>query len=164
MIALWTIPDILIIHLKRFTFDTCMASGHMLRSKVDDKVEFPIEGLDLTKYILGPVDPDAPPVYRLFGVSEHTGPTANSGHYTATVRNSIDGQWYRCNDSHVGRTSGEASITGGAYVLFYQRSKGISKWGGMSRAMAERKLDPFSRLEKDKEGFTKVKMKKKKSK
>lgn len=162
MIALWTVPDILILHLKRFTFEPNLLSGGMLRSKVDDTVSFPIDGLDLTKYILGPVDPDAPPIYRLIGVSEHIGPTANSGHYTATVRNSIDGQWYRYNDSNVGRTSGEAAITGGAYMLFYQRSKGYSKWAGMERAMKEREINPYGGLEIDQDGFKKVKAKKKK--
>jgi hypothetical protein len=96
-------------------------------------------------------------------VSEHIGPTANSGHYTATVRNSIDGQWYRCNDSHVGLTSGEASITGGAYLLFYQRAKGSTRWGGMYRAMKELNIDPYGISEPiDKEGFRQVKLKKKK--
>lgn len=162
MIALWSVPDILILHLKRFTFDTCMTSGNMLRSKIDAKVEFPIDGLDLTKNILGPIDPEAPPIYKLFGVSEHVGPTANSGHYTATVRNSINGQWYRCNDSHVGLTSGEASITGGAYLLFYQRSKGLSRWGGLANVMEERGINPYGGLETDQEGFMMVKNKKKK--
>ena len=159
MIALWSVPDVLILQLKRFTFDTCMSSGGMLRSKMDHKVEFPVEKLDLTKHILGPIDPDSPPVYKLFGVSEHTGPTANSGHYTATVRNSVDDSWYRCNDSHVGRTSGEASVTGGAYLLFYQRAKGLSRWAGMEKVMKERSIDPYGGLEKDLDGFTKVKSK-----
>lgn len=128
---------------------------------MDDTVVFPIEGLDLTKHVLGPVDPEAPPVYKLFGVSEHQGPTATSGHYTATVRNSIDGQWYRCNDSHIGSTSGEAAINGGAYLLFYQRTKGISKWAGMEKVMNELNIDPYGGLETDKEGFTTVKTKKK---
>jgi ubiquitin carboxyl-terminal hydrolase 8 len=163
LIALWSVPDILILHLKRFTFDTCMLSGGMLRSKVDNTVDFPINGLDLTKQVLGPIDPEAPPIYNLFGVSEHSGPTANSGHYTATIRNSVDGQWYRCNDSHVGLTSGEASITGGAYLLFYQRAKGITKWGGMHKVMKELGIDPYGGMEPiDKEGFRQVSTKKKK--
>lgn len=162
MIALWSVPDILILHLKRFTFDTCMTSGGMLRAKIDAKVDFPINGLDLTNQVLGPIDKENPPVYKLFGVSEHVGPTANSGHYTATVRNSIDGKWYRCNDSHVGQTTGEASITGGAYLLFYQRAKGTSKWAGMHKVMKERNVNPYGGLETDQEGFTKVKAKKKK--
>merc|ERR1712151_237232 len=81
MIALWSVPDILILHLKRFTFDHCSHSGTVLRSKIDYNIDFPIEGFDLTKYVLGPYDDDAPPVYKLFGVSEHSGKTANSGHY-----------------------------------------------------------------------------------
>lgn len=163
LIALWSVPDILILHLKRFTFDTCMLSGGMLRSKVDNTVEFPINGLDLTKNVLGPIDPDAPPIFNLFGVSEHSGPTANSGHYTATIRNSVDGQWYRCNDSHVGLTSGEASITGGAYLLFYQRAKGITKWGGMHKVMKELGIDPYGGMDPiGGEGFRQVKIKKKK--
>jgi ubiquitin carboxyl-terminal hydrolase 8 len=162
LIALWSVPDILIIHLKRFTFDKCLLSGSMLRSKIDHTVEFPVNGLDLTKDVLGPIDPEAPPIYNLFGISEHIGPTANSGHYTATVRNSVDGQWYRCNDSHVGLTSGEASITGGAYLLFYQRAKGRSKWAGMYKVMKEKGIDPYDGTNPiiDKEGFTQVKKKK----
>ena len=162
LIALWSVPDILILHLKRFTFDTCMLSGSMLRSKIDQTVEFPINRLDLTKEVLGPIDPEAPPIYNLFGVSEHSGPTANSGHYTATVRNSIDNQWYRCNDSHVGRTSGEASITGGAYLLFYQRAKGASKWGGMHKVMKEQGIDAYDGMHPiDADGFVPVKSKRK---
>ena len=162
MIALWSAPDVLILHLKRFQFENCMTSGGMLKSKVDDTVQFPIEGLDLTKYILGPVDPDAPPVYKLFGVSEHAGYTANSGHYTATVRNSVDGQWYRCNDSQVGVTSGEAAVTGGAYLLFYQRTKGTSKWAGMDKVMKEANVNPYGGLQID--GFEQVKSKTRKKK
>ncbi|CAB9517045.1 Ubiquitin carboxyl-terminal hydrolase [Seminavis robusta] len=149
MIAVWSVPDILILHLKRFTFNTCAQSGQVVRSKIDYKVDFPIETIDMTKFVLGPYDKDAPPIYKLIGVSEHVGTTANSGHYTATVRNSVDGMWYRCNDSHIGRTSGEAAVTGGAYLLFYQRKTGLSRWAGMESAMQEQK-----------EGFTKVKTKK----
>eukprot|EP00591_Stephanopyxis_turris_P004179 CAMPEP_0195513962 /NCGR_PEP_ID=MMETSP0794_2-20130614/5497_1 /TAXON_ID=515487 /ORGANISM="Stephanopyxis turris, Strain CCMP 815" /LENGTH=340 /DNA_ID=CAMNT_0040642101 /DNA_START=507 /DNA_END=1529 /DNA_ORIENTATION=+ len=135
LITLWSTPDILILHLKRFKFNTCNKNGRLLRSKVEHKVNFPVDGLDMSPFMVGPVDKDAPPVYTLFGVSEHQGKTANSGHYTATVRNSADGKWYRFNDSHVGITSSDASITGGAYVLFYQRSKGKSRWGGMENVI-----------------------------
>jgi len=129
-ITLWTTPDILILHLKRFHYDRC-ATGGLVRNKVENQVIFPVDNLDMAPYIMGPILDDAPAVYKLFGVSEHQGCTANSGHYTATVRNSRDGNWYRYNDSHVGITSGDASITGGAYLLFYQRSKGKARWAGM---------------------------------
>jgi ubiquitin carboxyl-terminal hydrolase 8 len=65
MIALWSAPDILILHLKRFTFDHCAKSNQVVRSKVDDRVLFPIDGLDLRKHALGPHDEDAPPIYNV---------------------------------------------------------------------------------------------------
>jgi ubiquitin carboxyl-terminal hydrolase 8 len=68
MIALWSVPDILIVHLKRFQFDHCSVSNQVVRSKVDDTVKFPIEGLDLRKHVLGPIDENAPPIYS---VSRH---------------------------------------------------------------------------------------------
>jgi ubiquitin carboxyl-terminal hydrolase 8 len=155
MIALWSVPDILILHLKRFQFENCSVSNNILRSKIDDTVKFPIDRLDLTKHVLGPIDQNAPPVFKLFGVSEHVGRTANSGHYTATVRNCKDGRWYRYNDAHVGETTGDAAVTGGAYLLFYQRTKGSARWAGMEKVIEE------GEIERDAEGFTAVKQKKK---
>jgi ubiquitin carboxyl-terminal hydrolase 8 len=157
MIALWSVPDILILHLKRFQFENCSVSNNLLRSKIDVTVKFPVDGLDLRKHVLGPIDEDAPPVYNLFGVSEHVGRTANSGHYTATVRNSKDGRWYRYNDAHVGETTGDAAVTGGAYLLFYQRAKGSARWAGM-----EKVIDNEGEIESDADGFVFVKTKKKK--
>ena len=169
MIALWSTPDIFILHLKRFSYDTCSRRGELVRSKIEDAVSFPVDRLDMTKYVLGPIDPDNPPVYKLLGVSEHSGPTASSGHYTATVRNSRDGKWYRYNDSHVGLTSGEAAVTGGAYLLFYQRSSGVSRWGGMERVIklgmdvsGDGGRGEGRKEEMDPDGFTTVRSKKKK--
>jgi ubiquitin carboxyl-terminal hydrolase 8 len=190
MIALWSVPDILILHLKRFTFDHCSVRNDVIRSKINDTVRFPIERLDLTKHVLGPIDEDAPPIYRvrhsfpvfsfiivksltstdssppqhthahlaqLYGVSEHVGPTANSGHYTATVRNSKDDRWFRYNDAHVGETTADAAVTGGAYLLFYERAKGRARWGGMEKMIADN-----GGLHTDQDGFTTVTSKKKK--
>ncbi len=109
--------------------------------------------------------------HQLFGVSEHTGSTANSGHYTATVRNSRDGKWYRYNDSHVGSTSGEASVTGGAYLLFYQRVKGSLRWAGMEKQMTMVQQPQLYReetyktsAEEDADGFREVRKKGRKKK
>jgi len=166
LITLWNTPDVLVLHLKRFTFEKCpTVDGRLIRRKIDETVDFPIDRLDMSPYTLGPTDPDAPPIYKLFGVSEHTGSTANSGHYTATVRNTEDGNWYRYNDSHVGTSSGEAAVTGGAYLLFYQRAKGSLRWAGMEKEMiAERSKNDSSNMAagEDTDGFREVTGKKKK--
>lgn len=44
---LWKVPDILVVHLKRFS------AGRGLRDKLDTNVDFPIEGLDLSERVEG---------------------------------------------------------------------------------------------------------------
>ena len=63
MLALWSVPDILVLHLKRFTYEH--RGNGVVRNKVEDRVIFPIDSLDLGPYILGPIDKDAPPVYNV---------------------------------------------------------------------------------------------------
>jgi len=161
---LWSTPDILILHLKRFTFDTCSERGELVRSKIESVVDFPIDTLDMEPYIEGPIDPAAPPSYALFAVSEHTGSTLNSGHYTSTVRNSSNGEWYRYNDSHVSGTSGDMAVTGGAYLLFYKRKTGTSRWAGLETAMNSNVTPAPFEKPVDAEGFTEVVMRRKKKK
>lgn len=65
--AFFLISDILVLHLKRFTFEKCPThDGRLLRRKIEDKVDFPIDRLDLSSYILGPKHADAPPVYKVW--------------------------------------------------------------------------------------------------
>jgi ubiquitin C-terminal hydrolase len=45
---IYSAPDYLIVHLKRFSHSRGMWGGR----KVGDLITFPVEGLDLTKYIL----------------------------------------------------------------------------------------------------------------
>lgn len=93
-----------------------------IRDKVNDLVDFPIEGLDLSKYVKSSQssNEDMPAVYDLYGVSEHSG-TMGGGHYTAKCKNVIDGKWYSFNDSFVRECSPESAISTEAYVLFYKR-------------------------------------------
>lgn len=85
---IWTVPDILIIHLKRF-------SGHRtFRDKIEELVDFPVEGLDLSGKVGFPEGKDL--TYDLFAVDNHYG-GLGGGHYTATAQNFFDKQWYDYN-------------------------------------------------------------------
>lgn len=85
---LWKVPDILVIHLKRFS-----AQGR-LRDKLDLNVEFPLEGLDLTKRV---ADKDGKElIYDLFAVDNHYG-GLGGGHYTAYAKSFNDDFWYDYN-------------------------------------------------------------------
>ena len=86
---LWKAPDILVIHLKRFS-----AQGR-LRDKLDVHVDFPIEGLDLSTR-LAAQDDGRSPIYDLFAVDNHYG-GLGGGHYTAYAQNFMDKQWYEYN-------------------------------------------------------------------
>jgi ubiquitin carboxyl-terminal hydrolase 4/11 len=88
---LWRAPNVLIIQLKRFQYIPGQYFVH--RDKISDLVEFPLEGLDLSEFIKGPVDATSgSPIYDLFGVSEHSG-GLGGGHYTACCKNAKDGRW-----------------------------------------------------------------------
>jgi ubiquitin C-terminal hydrolase len=108
---LWGMPDILVIQLKRFTHT------RMMRKKIETFVDFPIEGLDLSEYV---VNPDADPVYDLFAVSNHFG-GMGGGHYTAFAKNQINGKWYDFDDATVTPISVDRVKSKAAYVLFYKR-------------------------------------------
>jgi ubiquitin carboxyl-terminal hydrolase 4/11 len=86
---LWKTPDILVMHLKRFS------SSGWRRDKLDVLVDFPIENLDITNRVLHKED-GKQEVYDLIGVDCHWG-GLGGGHYTAHAKNFIDGQWYTYN-------------------------------------------------------------------
>ena len=110
--SIFYVPKILIICLKRFS-----KSDYGYYSKNNVLIEFPIENLDMGKYICGP--DKAYSKYDLFAISQHFGGTGG-GHYTAVCKN-IDGNWYSYNDSMVSQTTPSNAIDGSAYVLFYRR-------------------------------------------
>ncbi|XP_067683903.1 ubiquitin carboxyl-terminal hydrolase 15-like isoform X3 [Haliotis asinina] len=109
---LWSLPNVLIIHLKRFSYN------RYWRDKIDALVEFPTEGLDLRKYIINPEHGRA--VYDLIAVSNHYG-GLGGGHYTAFAKNKEENEWHYFDDSSVSQSSEEAVVTKAAYVLVYQK-------------------------------------------
>jgi len=86
---LWKAPDILVIHLKRFS------NQGRLRDKLDVVVDFPVEGLDLSSR-LAVQEPGKSPIYDLFAVDNHYG-GMGGGHYTAYAQNVYDKNWYEYN-------------------------------------------------------------------
>lgn len=86
---LWKTPDILVIHLKRFS------ASRGFRDKIDELVEFPIEGLDLSDRVVSS-DDDSNLVYDLFAVDNHYG-GLGGGHYTAYAKNFVTNEWNEYN-------------------------------------------------------------------
>lgn len=88
---LWKTPDILIMHLKRFS------SSARRRDKLDIRVDFPIEGLNLSSRVIMQ-NAEKKEIYDLIAVDNHWG-GLGGGHYTAHARNFYNGEWYEYNGS-----------------------------------------------------------------
>ena len=109
-IVFWSLPDVLIITLKRF-------ADH--RKKNQCLVDFPLENLDLRKYIVGYEKESY--IYDLYGICNHSGGLLG-GHYTASVKNK-SGKWYDFNDARV-RPMDKKELKGTkAYCFFYRKKK-----------------------------------------
>ncbi|XP_075687831.1 ubiquitin carboxyl-terminal hydrolase 19 isoform X2 [Rhinoderma darwinii] len=121
-LMLWRLPNILIIQLKRFSFRT-----FIWRDKINDLVDFPVRGLDLTTFCIGQKEDHQRPIYDLYAVINHYGGMIG-GHYTAYARlpNEKNSQrsdvgWRLFDDSTVTTVDESQVVTRYAYVLFYRR-------------------------------------------
>lgn len=158
---LWKVPDILVVHLKRFS------SGRIGRDKIDSLIDFPIDGLDLTERVEGAkavqqvydeggnddkmmdsissldanddaVESDAP-IYDLYAVDNHYG-GLGGGHYTAFAKNPEDEKWYYFDDSSVRPVRDINEIKSpAAYLLFYRR-RTTRPIGGKSREKVRQRV------------------------
>ncbi|VDK74365.1 unnamed protein product [Litomosoides sigmodontis] len=100
---LWKLPEILVIHLKRFTF---MGDNWQ---KNDSYVTFNTFPLKLqTEY------------FSLYAVVNHRG-SLNSGHYTATIRNQITKQWLLFDDDAVTPVNVDSICSKYAFILYFQK-------------------------------------------
>ena len=112
-IEIFYLPKIMTICLTRFN-----RRGKKRYTKNEDNVDFPLENLDMGKYMCGP-DKDFLK-YDLFAVSQHYG-GMGSGHYLAACKN-IDNNWYKYDDSNVRMIKNVNEICNrAAYVLFFRR-------------------------------------------
>jgi ubiquitin carboxyl-terminal hydrolase 8 len=109
-ILFWSLPNILVIDLKRF-------NASFQKNQI--YVSFPLDNLDLSNYIIGYKKETFK--YELYGVCNHSGGVMG-GHYTSYVKNA-NGKWYHYNDTSVSEVGiNDSIISPKAYVLFYRKN------------------------------------------
>ncbi|PON49641.1 Ubiquitinyl hydrolase [Parasponia andersonii] len=110
---LWRLPEVLVIHLKRFSYSRSM------KHKLETFVNFPIHDFDLTNYVANKNN-SRRQLYELYALTNHYG-GMGSGHYTAHIKLVDENRWYNFDDSHISPINEEEVKSGAAYVLFYRR-------------------------------------------
>lgn len=117
---LWTLPNYLIIHLKRF--------NPINSSKLDNLIQFPLLNLDMTPFIskLKEENNTIKYIYDCYAINYHSGGT-NSGHYYSAIKN-LNNKWYNMNDGNINIYDNSSQkvletqlVTSDAYILFYTR-------------------------------------------
>ena len=110
-IDFFKMPNILVVHLKRFNNN----------SKIESVVDFPIHDLDISEFLVPSSRQGGDnEKYELFAIANHYG-SMGFGHYTAYAKNYHNGRWYDFNDSSVSETSESSLVSSSAYVLFYKK-------------------------------------------
>lgn len=142
-LAIWSLPDVVIIHLKRFKKGRGVYGFGGGLQKVDDLVVFPLVGLDLSKFELKSKNGDGvsrPSLYDCIAVVNHMG-GMGGGHYTAYANHQISqfggygakelqgtgGKWMLFDDSYVDFVEDPERrvVSKAAYVLVFQRRKAV---------------------------------------
>jgi hypothetical protein len=107
-INFWSFPSILAIDLKRF-------NNKSVKNQI--LVDFPIDSLDLSKYVIGYKKESY--IYDLYAICNHSG-SSSGGHYTSFVKNA-NNKWYHFNDTTVTEMDLDKLISPKAYCLFYRK-------------------------------------------
>ena len=110
---IWKLPNILIIHLKRFEFT------RERQRKIRTFVDFPYKDLNLQSVVAG-VQRDKP-MYDLYAVSNHEG-SLGGGHYYTFAKNRDDKLWYAYNDAEVSALRPDQIVTPAAYLMFFSKT------------------------------------------
>jgi len=122
-----TLPPILVLHLKRFLYDTAVKDV----VKLSKQIAFGPE-LEIPKEVMSTGRRSRPVKYKLFGALNHHGSSATGGHYTLDVlhpnpREEGHEGWVRLDDDIVQNIRSDdlaARETGddrSAYLLFYRQ-------------------------------------------
>ena len=124
-LEIFKVPRIMIISLKRFKTSRSKY-GFGGGQKLDTQVDFPIENLDMSDFVLSKKQKESEKlIYDLYAVSNHYG-SVGFGHYTAYGKNPLTNEWLYFDDSSVSNVSDISStrsqiVSGAAYNLFYRR-------------------------------------------
>lgn len=108
-ILFWSLPNILIINLKRFDNKN---------RKINKLVNCPIQNIDLRKYVVG-YDKESY-IYELFGVTNHSGGSLG-GHYTSYVKHCNNNKWFHFNDTNVTELNETMINNQNAYTFFLKK-------------------------------------------
>ena len=112
-VTIETLPEVLILHLKRFQYNN---SGGT--QKIWKKVGYPLD-LEIPKEVFpqhrrgGLMAHGGLPKYRLTAVIYHHGKNAGVGHYTVDVRRQDGREWIRLDDTIIRRIRSEDVAAGG---------------------------------------------------
>jgi len=109
-LCFWSLPDILIVDLKRFTHDN---------RKIHTIVNVPLTNINLNKYIIGYNKNDS--IYDLYAICNHSGSTWG-GHYFAYIK-TANNKWMMFNDTIVKEISENKLITEKSYCFFFRKIK-----------------------------------------
>ena len=113
-VSIETLPQVLILHLKRFQYDSSGGTQKIWR-----KVGYPLD-LEIPKEVFpqhkrgGLLAHGRLPTYQLIGVVYHHGKNASGGHYTVDVRRQEGREWIRLDDTVIRRIRTEDVAEGGS--------------------------------------------------
>ena len=107
-IKFWSLPDVLVVTLKRF-------SNNMKKNK--SYVDFPLEDLDMSPYVVGYNKNTYK--YDLYAICNHGG-NVMGGHYTATIKKR--NKWYLFNDTNISPLD-KIEKNEKPYCFFYRKKK-----------------------------------------
>ena len=110
-IVFWSLPNILIIDLKR---------SKVNNKKIHTYVDIPIDNLYLSKYVKGYGASSY--IYDLYGVCNHSGGGGGGGHYFSYIKNA-NCKWYSMNDTMVNEINRDKVISQMSYCLFYRKKQ-----------------------------------------
>jgi ubiquitin carboxyl-terminal hydrolase 8 len=109
---IWKTPNILIIHLKRFSFNNNKVT------KLSNFIKYHEKSLSVKPYI-NVLNKEIETQYRLYSVINHMG-GYNGGHYYSYNQN-LNKKWYNYNDKRVSDLNIYNITSKNGYILFYQK-------------------------------------------